>query len=188
MPDTSWHEEVGRRVVTIQIIVTALFGASLGFLAVAAVLVQMGTVEPNRETAFAMNLVLILFLIGDMIARLIVPGVLVAQGRRKIADGQWSLPQGAGQAEIASFVERTGDAGRLLCVYQVRTIIASALLEGVAFFAIIVYLMTQSLVGLVVAVALILGLAFHIPTRSGVLHWIEDQLELIEQDRPLRSN
>lgn len=188
MPDTSWHDEVGRRVVTVQIVVTALFAASLGFLAVAAVLVQLGTVEPSKEMAFAMNLVLILFLIGDMIARLIVPRILVAQGRRKIAAGQWSLPEGVGQAEIASFLERTGDAGRLLCVYQVRTIIASALLEGVAFFAIIVYLLTQSMVGLVVAIALILGLAFHIPTRSGVVHWIEDQLELIERDRPLRSN
>lgn len=188
MPDTSWHDEVGRRVITIQIIVTALFVASLGFLAVVAVLVQMGTVEPNKEGAFAMNLVLVLFLIADMIARFIAPAVVVAQGRRKIAAGQWSLPEGPGQAQIASFIERTGDAGRLLGLYNTKTIIASALLEGVAFFAIVVYLMTQSMVGLVVAIALILGLAFHIPTRSGVLHWIEDQLELIEQDRRLQSN
>jgi hypothetical protein len=188
MPDTSWREEVERRVVTARIIVAALLAGSIGFLAVAAALVHLDVVEANKEGASTMNLVLILFLIGDMIARLIVPSVLVAQGRRRIAAGQWSLPEGAGQGDIAAFIERTGDAGRLLCVYQTRTIVASALLEGVAFFAIIVYLLTQSMVGLVVAVVLILGLGFHIPTRSGVSRWIEDQLQLIDQERRFRSS
>ncbi len=89
---------------------------------------------------------------------------------------------------MAAFIERTGDAGRLMCVYQIRTIVASALLEGVAFFAIIVYLLTQSMVGLLVAVALILALSLHIPTRSGVVNWVENQLHLIEQERQFRSN
>jgi hypothetical protein len=44
------------------------------------------------------------------------------------------------------------------------------------------------MVGLVVAVAMILGLVFHIPTRSGVVHWIEDQLQLIEQERQFGSS
>ncbi len=188
MPDPSWREEVGRRVITGQIIVVGLLVGSITFLAVAAILVHLDFVEPDKEIAWVMNLALIFFLIGDMIARLIVPGVLVTQGRRNIAAGQWSPPEEAGQAAMAAFIERTGDAGRLLGVYQVTTIIASALLEGVAFFAIIVYLLTQSMLGLVVAVAMILALALHIPTRSGVLHWIEDQLQLIEQERQLRLN
>ena len=183
MRDRSWREEVERRVVTPQIIVAALLIASIGFLTVAVVLVHLGIVEPDKELAWVMNLVLVLFLIGEMMARLIVPGVLVAQGRRRIATGQWSLPEGAGDGDDAAFIEETGDAGRLLGLYQTRTIIASALLEGVAFFAIIVYLITQSMVGLAVAVAMILGLAFHVPTRSGVVHWIEDQLQLIRQER-----
>jgi hypothetical protein len=186
--DRSWREEVERRVVTPQIIVAALLVASIGFLAVAVVVVHLGIVEPDMELAWVMNLVLVLFLIGDMIARLIVPGALVAQGRRMIAAGQWSLPEGAGDGDATAFIEETGDAGRLLGLYQTRTIIASALLEGVAFFGIIVYLIAQSMIGLVVAVAMILGLAFHVPTRSGVVHWIEDQLELIEKERQFGSS
>jgi hypothetical protein len=188
MPDESWPEEVGRRVVTGQIIVGALLAASIGFLAVVAVLVHLDVVEPDREMFWPLNFVLILFLIGDMIARVIVPRVLVAQGRRRIAAGQWPLPQGPGQEAGAAFIERTGDAGRLLCVYQSKTILASALLEGVAFFGIIVYLLTRSMVGPAVAIAMILGLVFHIPTRSRVVHWIEDQLQLVEQERRLRSS
>jgi hypothetical protein len=188
MSDTSWQEEVGRRVVLIQIIVAALLFASIGFLAVAAVLVQLGVVEPDRELAGVMNLVLILFLIGDIIARLVAPSIVVAQQRRMIVAGQWSLPEGTGQGKIAALIERTGDAGRLLGVYRTRTIVASALLEGTAFFAIVVYLLTQSIVGLTVAVVLILGLAWHIPTRCGVVHWIEDQLELVKRERQRREN
>ena len=187
MSDTSWHEEVGRRAVTVQIIVGALFAGSFGFLVVAAVLVQMGTVEPNEEMAWAMNLVLIAFLVAEMIALAMVPRLIVAQGRRKIAAGQWPVPQGPGQEQFAEFVERCGDAGRLLAVYQTKKIIACALLEGVAFFAIIVYLITQSPVGLAVAIVMIVGLAFHFPTRSGVVHWIEDQLAKIEQERRSQS-
>ena len=42
MGDRSWREEVERRVVTPQIIVVALLVASIGFLAMAVVLVQLG--------------------------------------------------------------------------------------------------------------------------------------------------
>jgi len=189
MSDTSWREEVGRHVLTLQIVVASLLGGSVAFLAVAAVLVHLDVVQANREAASIMNLVLIVFLVADMMARVIVPRILVGQGRRRIAAGQWSLPQAAaGQAKIVSFLERAGDAGQLLFVYQAKTIVAAALLEGLAFFGIIVYLITRSPLGIVVAIAMILGLALHVPTRSGVVHWIEDQLELIDQDRQSRAS
>jgi len=186
MPDTSWHEEVGRRVVTPQIIVAALLAGCLIFLVVVVTLVQLGKTEPDRGLAWAMNLVLVVFLIADMIARAIVPGMVVARGRQQIAAGAWGRMEGSGQqqtAEFLEFIERTGDAGRLLGLYTSRTIIAAAILEGLAFFAIIAYLLTQSLLALAVAILLVAALAFHIPTRSGVLHWIEDQLQLIDQER-----
>ena len=187
MPDTSWQEEVGNRVKTIQIVVGALIAGCVGFLAVAAVIVSGDAFEPDPEMAQVMNLVLVLFLVGDLIAWAIAPRMMVAQGRRKIADGAWTPPQGSGSGEMVKFIERTGDAGRLFALYMTRTIVACALLEGVAFFAIIVYLVTGSIVGLAIAVVLVIGLALHMPTRGGVLHWIEDQLRLVEQDRQLRS-
>ncbi|NLX99892.1 MAG: hypothetical protein GXY83_27660 [Rhodopirellula sp.] len=169
----------------LQIIVGALLAGSTGFLAVAAVLALSGAIEADRDLAVAMNLVLILFLAGDLLARLIVPRMIVDQGRRKIAAGNWSLPGGAAETEMAALIERTGDAGRLLVLYQTKTIVAAALMEGIAFFAIIVFLITRSTVGLVVAISMILGLALHMPSRSGVVHWIEDQLHLIRQENQL---
>jgi hypothetical protein len=188
MPDTAWREEVGRRVVTQQIIVGGLVVGCIAFLAVAAVLVHRGIVEPNAELTQIMHLVLVLFLASVVAARLIVPGAIVARGRRKIAAGQWSPPQGSAQGDLAAFVERTGDAGRLLMVYQMRTIVAAAPLEGVAFFATIVFMLTQSIVALAVAVALIVALAFHVPSRSGVVHWVEEQLQQIERERHFGPN
>jgi hypothetical protein len=183
MSRTSWREEVERRVLAPQIIAVVVFEGSVAFLAVALVLVHLNHLEPNRNVAGVMDLVLIVLLIGDLAARLVVPGILVARSRRKIAAGTWSPPNHGGASDLAAFIERTGDAGRLLFVYQTRTILCCGLLDGVVFFAIVVYMLTQSMLGLVVAVVSILALAFHIPTRSGVSHWIEDQLLHIEQER-----
>ena len=52
---------------------------------------------------------------------------------------------------------------------------------------IIVFMVTQSLIALVIALAMILGLIFHFPTRSSVINWIEEQLVIVEQERSLGS-
>lgn len=186
MPDTSWHEEVGSRVTSLKIIVGALLVGAAGFLTVAVVLVRLGILEPSEELAWVMNLVLILFLAGDLTAWFVVPNMIVSQGRRKIAAGSWSLPEGPQMANTASFIERTGDAGRLFVVYQTKTIVAAAILQSVGFFGIVVYMITSSMVGLVVAIVMTLGLAMHFPNRYGVIQWIENQLQLIEQERQSR--
>jgi hypothetical protein len=188
MSESAWREELGIRIRSSQIVVSALVVGAIVFLTVASVLVLKEAFEPvDGVMLFVMNLTLILFLIGDMIARMIVPGLTVARERRKIVAGEWAPPEGPGQNETTAFLEQTGDAGRLMCVYQMKTIIASALLEGVCFFAIIVFMRTQSMIGLAIAIIMIVGLVFHIPSRSGVIHWIEDQLVLIEQERSLNS-
>lgn len=185
MNETDWREEIGSRVKTFQIIVGALLAGSVGFLGVAMTLALSGAVEADRELAGAMNLVLILFLAGEMVAQMIVPRMIVDQGRRKIVAGNWSFPGGAAQTEMTSLIERTGDAGRLLVLYQTKIIVTAALLEGVAFFAIIVFLTTRSTVGLAAAIGMILGLVLYMPSRSGVVHWIEYQLNLIRQENQL---
>lgn len=198
MSEVPWRDEIVPLVRISQIIVLALAVGVVVFLALAIVLVAQGTFGPgaddlnapapeNGEMLFVMDLTLILFLIGNMIARMIVPGLIVAQQRRKIVSGQSIPPAGPGAENLASSIERMGDAGRLMGVYQVKTIIAAALLEGTAFFAIIVFIVTQSMIGLAVAILMILGLMFHIPTRSSVIHWIEDQLAIVQQERSLRS-
>ena len=83
------------------------------------------------------------FAVIALIARLIVPGVIASTTRRKIIAGTWRLPAHA-PARTAAFVERTGDAGRLAIAFLTGTIAAAALLEGIAFFALVAYLLERS--------------------------------------------
>ena len=100
-----------------------------------------------------------------------------------LPDPQQSRYSQTMQEQSARFLERTGDAGQLFVVFQTRTIVAGALLEGTAFFALITYMIERSPLALTLAVLLILGVAVHFPTRSGVIRWIEDQLRLVERER-----
>ncbi|MFH1269062.1 MAG: hypothetical protein ABIK89_25325 [Planctomycetota bacterium] len=184
MPETPWQEEVGRRVPTSQIIVASLVMGSFAFLVVAIVIVQRGIVEPLDEGPPLVTYIAILFAAADFIAWLIVPRVMVTRARRDIAKGTWQMPseQGA-RADLDRFLEQTGDAGKLLVAFQTKTIIGSAIFEGVAFLAVIAYMLENSPLALSLAIAMIIAVAAHFPTRSGVVHWIEDQLRLIEQEQ-----
>jgi len=189
MSDRSWREELGRLVLTQKIVVGSLIAGAVGFLVVAVVLSSRGAFDAGDDAtmAWAMNLVLGMFLIGAVAARMIVPGIMVTQARRKIIAGEWSLPDGPQQTELMSVIERTGDAGRLMVAHQTKTIVAAALIEGVTFFAIIAYMITQSTFALAVACGMIAVQAMHFPTRNGVYGWIETQLRLIEQERAFRG-
>jgi hypothetical protein len=117
---------------------------------------------------------------------MIVPGMMITSGRRKIVRGTWRLPpHPAFRPTTAEFLERTGDAGKLAVIFNTSTIVSGALLEAPALFALVVYLAEHSLLSLMLAGLLIVGLATHIPTRSRLIRWIEDQLALLEQERQL---
>jgi len=95
----------------------------------------------------------IAFALTAVLVRLFVPGMIVARARRQIAQGAWQVPlrdqpqsrySQTMQGQSARFIEQTGDAGQLSVVFQTRTIVAGALLEGAAFFALISYLLGRS--------------------------------------------
>ncbi len=185
------REEIARRVRTPQIIVGAMVAGLLVFLVIVLVVIQHG-MPGLPEVATILNSVAIAFALTAVLARLFVPGMIVARARRQIAQGAWQVPlpdqpqsrfSQAMQEQSARFTEQTGDAGGLLFVFQTKTIVACALLEGPAFFAFISYMLGRSPLALLLGGLLILGVALHFPTRSGVIHWIEDQLRLMEQER-----
>ena len=191
MLEPACREEIARRVRTSQIIVGALVAGPLVFLVIVFVVIQQGFAGVP-ETAPILTYIALAFAFSAVLARLIVPNLIVAQSRRNIIQGTWQMPVSAHsqsgysqtvQEDFARFIEQTGDAGRLLFVFQTRTIVAGAVLEGAAFFALITYMIERSPLALIVAVLLILGVALHFPTRSGVIRWIEDQLRLVERER-----
>ena len=65
--------------------------------------------------------------------------------------------------------------GRLLSVAQTKMIIALAVIEGAAFFNLIAFLTTRSLISPAVVGALLLVMAIHFPTKMKLARWLEDQ-------------
>ncbi len=188
MCEGSWREEIRPSVRTSQIVIAALTMGPTTFLAVAGVLVARGVFDARDDSlSFLLHWVLIALVVVEMVVWMIVPNAIVAQGRRRIAAGHRPASAGPGAADPGAFIERTGDAGHLMVVFQTKTIVAAALFEGTAFFAVIVFTLTQSLIALGIAIAMILGVMLQFPTHSAVSHWIDDQLALLQQERSFRS-
>lgn len=164
---------------TLQIIVGAMTGGCVLFLVVALV---VGGAPGNSPDPPMLTYVALAVAAGAVAARAIVPGMVVVQARRKIGDGTWK----AACESLPRYVESTqsDDARKLAQVLMMRTIVAAAILEGATFFLLIAQMVEHSPVSLIVAVLLIVALLFHIPTRSGVDRWLEDQLQLLNAERP----
>ncbi len=179
MLDSQWQDELTHVLRTLQIIVGALIAGCTAFLVI--VLIQ----APGAGAGGGQPLVTyiaIAFAVLALVARVVVLGAITARGRRSIVRGTWRL-SAIQSGRYANFVDRTGDAGKLAMVHQTGTIVAGAILEGATFFLLAAYMLEPQTLSLVVAIALIFGLATHIPTRSRLIHWIEDQVELLGQER-----
>ena len=191
MLDPLCKDEIARRVLPFQIIVGCLFAGCAVFFVIATVgfrerVSGLPAGQPPIMTYLAIG-----FAVIAAAARLIIPNIIVSQARRRIIDGTWHLPQSCGQSatgrasqeDPAGFFERTGDAGKLLFVLFTRTIVAGAILEGAAIAALTMYLIERSPVSLIVAIILMIAVAAHFPTRSRVFSWIEEQMDLVRQER-----
>ncbi len=187
MNEAAWQERVSKRVWVLQTIVAALVAGCTFFLVIALFVPGPAAHGGGGERSSALTYIAMVFLGATVVIRCVVPTLVVRKGRGAIARGTFSLPQGRqtplqGDREE---LEQMGDAGRLFVLYQTKTIVGAALIEGVTFFMTIAYLTERNTVALAIAVALILAVAAHMPTRAGVIHWIEDQLRLVEQERAL---
>ncbi|MEE8451385.1 MAG: hypothetical protein V3R99_05695 [Thermoguttaceae bacterium] len=181
MSDSHWQNELAPVLRTMQIVVGSLVVGCLTFLVVAFVGSDRAALAPQFPI---MTYMAIGFTFVILVVRMIVPGMIVAQGRRRITEGTWKLPAGRGSQPInAEFIERTGDAGKLAMLFMIQMIVAAALLEGAVFFGLVAYTVERSPLALIVAIILIIGVGLHFPTRSRLVHWIEDQLTLMEQER-----
>jgi hypothetical protein len=116
-----------------------------------------------------------------VIAWAVVPALIAGQMRQKIADGN------AAQLTLnLRNAAEIGDVGPLTVAYQVRLIVAAALLEGVAFFNLIAYMIERQSLSLIVAGLLLLMILSHIPTVGRLQEWVERELNTIDQLRQMR--
>ena len=194
MPDVSWHDQAAGRVLPLQIIVAALVAGCVSLLVVFL------SIAPPKPPAAADNPVAMLTLVAALfagiavIARLVVLATIASKGRRAILEGNFrEFPGGTASIPPAAPPrpdrgpeqpgEPPGDAGNLMTLFHVRTIVGAAVLEGCAFFASIAYFLERNPLALGLAIFLILGVAAHFPTRSRMVGWVERQLQWLEQER-----
>lgn len=161
---------------TNQIIATALpLGATLFLLIVIGL--TLGNGKPLSQEFGIMTLVLIAQMVVVMGAYVIVPNTVAKA----------TVMKELSNAELAKEVTKESSpvAMRLVGIYQTSMIIGSALLEGVAIFAIVIVLIEQSVWALVIAGAMILKLYLRIPTETRVQNWILQMIDYIDSQKQM---
>lgn len=168
------------RVLTMQIIVFALMMGLVFFLAIVC-FVLPGNLSIAQNGLPLITLIGLGFAGMVLIAREIVVRTITTGGRRTILRG---VTDDSGQSSTDS----SGPAAnQLVALYQTRMIIGAACAEGPAFFLLIAYMTERSPWALAAAIALILAVTAHFPTRQRVVDFIERQLSLVEQERQFQS-
>jgi hypothetical protein len=169
-------EQIAAQVQTMQIIVFALCMGVVTFGGF--VVFQSGGVQPGQSKT--LTLAAVSFAVLGGLAGVAIPGFLVAAQRKKIAEGTWV--SGNRQGPVPDT-----DEGKLLAVYQTKTIIRAAFFEGPAFLALLAYMTEGHPVNLGLAAALLAALLFQLPTVGRVEVWIADQLQRIKEQRQFSS-
>jgi hypothetical protein len=179
-------QDVERKLVwALQIIVVALVAGSLAFLVMATVLARQGIVPGQHDRLFGY------LALGAgaaaVLARLVVGHVMVSAGRRRIVENRFVARLSPDPA-IQEFARQFGDRAKLFLVYFTQTITTSAILEGAAFFATIVYLcLDRSPWNAALAACLIGLILIQFPTRRHIQEWVDRQLRLVTDERQLRG-
>lgn len=176
----SWETEIGKAVRVGQIIVSAVTAGPLVFLAIAVGLrVSQQTLSDQNPSVFTW--LSLGFAAAAVLMRMIVPALVFAAARRRIAENTFSPP--ASQSPFTDLVAQTGDAGLLWMARITKTILAVAILEGAAFFAIIAFMIEGSLLTVVVALLLTFAILLHMPTQDRVACWIDRELANLANER-----
>ncbi len=107
-----------------------------------------------------------------MVLSFLVPRQLVANHRKCVA-----------AAKRAEGAELIADEMGLFGFYQAQMIVGMALLEGAAFFNVGVFLVAGHILNLIAVIGLVLLIVIRFPTEGRVEAWIDNQMELIRQER-----
>lgn len=161
---------VQARIRVLQIIAGSLLLSVLIFLGVVLFLVQQegGGLNPPQGPP-VLTYVCLGFFVAQFLVWFFLPPQMIKTGVGKIAEGAWEPPPGAPPALFAS------DTGKLLAVLQSARLVGWALMEGVAFFGCIAYLLEAEPAALGVTGAALLVNLLTFPTRGNVRRWLETQ-------------
>lgn len=159
-------------VRTLQIIHLALAMGVSFFLVIAVVVLRQGSffgANPWSVTS-PMTLVALLFGASAIVGHLLFPNLVVAARRKDLARSE---------------ATEEADFGAMVMLYTTQKIVGSALLEGAAFFNVIVYFLDGTALPLLFALLLLGVLISRIPTRDGMTMWVDHQVAQLREERHL---
>ena len=178
------HRAMTPIVRTLRIITGAMLAGAVLLCVVALVVRHGGLLERDEPVPghFVLTYVAVAYVAGALLARFLVPGLIVSSARRKIAQSTWRPPAGGASSDpvSAESLAQTGTAGMLCAVFLQRTIIAAAMVEGAVLLALVAYLLEGQVLALVAAGLAFLALAQLIPTTTGARNWLAEQLRRLE--------
>jgi hypothetical protein len=192
MRDASTTNDLAARlkaaIVTLRIIVGAL-ATSVAAFAITAIVIRLQQAPPAAgDAAWVLTALGIAAAPVAVLLSRFVPALFVAKARGQIASGQFGSPAGSSPNPASgpqSGLGQLGDDGKLFTVYQTKTIISAALLEGAAFLNIIAFLQGGSPIALVLALLLALSIIALFPRASRVVEWIASQRRLMAEEKLL---
>ena len=172
MSPFSSDEFAYRTIRSVQIIVVALALGPIVFAGM--ILFQRMNKGPQRDAMIAY--LAAGFAVTALAARGVVGAATTTAQRKRIAARAWSPGPNAAPVNLT-------DGDRFLFVFQQKTIIEAALVEGATFFVLISFMIAGQWWSLAVAGVLLLFLIVPFPTYDRVESWVRYQLELMEMER-----
>lgn len=168
------QERMQKTLRTLQIIVLALMLGVVTFFVISLIVSQ--TREPRAPgTQPLLSWLACGFFALQIPIWWFLPPVIARNQIAGIAQGKW--PPAGMQ------VDSDSDVAKLLAVYQTGTIISAALMEGVAFFGLIAFLVEGEMIALVAAGGAFLFLGATFPTQVKLRQWLEAHDPMLEEAR-----
>jgi hypothetical protein len=158
------------RVRVTQIITGALVFGAVGTLLILFAVRHQNPVPPNDPPL--VSYIALGYTAVMAIVALVVPNLIAAAGRRRLAN----LPAGTSPA---------ADLAAWYALYHTCLVVRLANLEGTALFLILAYFIDSWALPLLVTPALIALMLWQFPTADRFERWVEAQKERAYQDRPL---
>lgn len=169
---------------TMQVIVGAL-AAGIVSLLIVVLAISFGRAAPPPEMPMLTYMALALFPVAILVATLF-PGVVLRSQRQGILNGSPKL-----EASATGFSTRIPAGGDIVAPYiggyQTAVILRSAILEGAAFFALVVYLLDGLWWSLAAAAVLLLYILAGMPTRSRAEEAVKREQRAVEELRQMRA-
>ena len=164
------------RVRTMQIILASMLLGCILFMGI-ALFWRQANQNPLAVMPFVTYIALA-FALMTLIGSFLLSNLATAGGRRNLA-----RQQGPARIDTSSPDPASSDKKKLLELMATVLVMTAAPLEGGTFFLLVAYMIEGSLLAIVGALILLAVLASKFPTQERTERWLEQQQELLQQDR-----